>query len=154
MKRTLLVLFLCLAVIAFFGCKKEEKKDEKTKETTEVKKPSDEDQVKEVANKYFDAMKKNDMTAFKTLLDDKSLKEFTPEAEKGMTESLKLFEKLDFTIKNVAVTGDTAKVDFTVTMTMQGKEESTDDFLSLAKVNDVWKLTAEETPKETTPQNK
>jgi len=147
MKRTLLVLFLCLAVIAFFGCKKEEKKEEKTKETTEVKKPSTEDQVKEVANKYFEAMKKNDMTAFKALLDEKSLKEFNAEAEKGMTESLKIFEKLDFSIKNVAVTGDTAKVDFTVKMTMQGKEESTDDFLSLVKVNDVWKLTSEETPK-------
>jgi len=141
MRRVLLVLFLCLTVIAFFGCKKE----------------TDEEQVKKVAHKYFEAVKKGDVNAFKALLDEKSLKHLDPEAEKVMTESLKILEKLDFLITYVTVTDEIAKVNYIAKMTIQGKEGSKRGSLQMVKVNGVWKITTEDyfnTVAEPTPQKK
>lgn len=139
MKRVLLVLFLCLAVIAFFGCKKEEKKVEKTKETTEVKK-TDEDMIKDTANKYFDALKKSDVAGYKSLLTDDSVKAFDATAEKAWTENLKKNVVTDCSYKESKIEGEKATVTFMAKVKKANAEAEEPRTVEMAKVKDAWML--------------
>ncbi len=143
MKRLMLILFLCLTIVAFFGCKKGEEAEEAvTTEEVKEKPKSDEELIAEVADKFFDAMKKADANAYKALLDEESAAEFGEEAMKDFSEAMSEFEKLGFYIDGTKVEGESATVDFTVKfIEVGGTEEETDhDSFELVKVGDEWKV--------------
>lgn len=140
MKRLMLIIFLCLTVVAFFGCKKGE--EAVTTGEVEEKPKSDEELIAEVADKFFDALKNADANAYKALLDEKSAAEFGEEAMKDFSEAMSEFEKLGFFIDGSKVEGESATVDFTVKfIEVGGTEEETDhDSFELVKVGDEWKV--------------
>ncbi len=143
MKHLMLILFLCLTIVAFFGCKKGEEAEEAvTTGEVEEKPKSDEELIAEVADKFFDALKNADANAYKALLDEKSAAEFGEEAMKDFSEAMNEFEKLGFFIDGSKVEGESATVDFTVKfIEVGGTEEETDhDSFELVKVGDEWKV--------------
>jgi len=144
MKRLMLILFLCLTIVAFFGCKKGEEAEEEAVTTEEVKdKPkSDEELIAEVADKFFDALKKADASAYKALLDVESAAGFDVEAMKDFSEAMGEFEKLGFSVDGTEVEGESATVDFTVKFIEVGgtEEETEQDSFELIKVDGEWKV--------------
>ena len=139
MKHLILILFLCLALVAFFGCKKEEAVVEE-EEVAEVEELSDENLIKDVADKYFQALITKDVDAYKAVLTEESLATFDEAQEEAWLADLEKNVVNECSYKEAKIDGHTASLIFMAKVTKASAVAEEPRMVELAKVEDAWKM--------------
>jgi len=101
--------------------------------------------VREVANKFFDATKNNDLELYKSIINKEGLAKVGPLTEKKLAKYQADYKELNYEITRVTIMGDQAKVSIKINYVTNEKkptEGSADDEIEMVKEEGVWKLVA------------
>jgi len=144
-------LLLVALLIALVSCKKEGERVEGGVETQ--KKPegvvteeaAEQNAVKEVANKFFDATKSNDLELYKSIVTSSDAEKIGPSTEKTLAKYENDYKDLNYEIVRVTITGEKARVVIKinyVTSDELATEGSADDEMEFVKEDGEWRLVA------------
>lgn len=144
-------LLLITPLIALVSCKKEgervegEVETQKKPEGVVTEEAAEQNAVKEVANKFFDATKSNDLELYKSIVTSSDAEKIGPSTEKTLAKYENDYKDLNYEITRVTVTGDRATVGIKinyVTSDESATEGSTDDEMEFVKEDGEWRLVA------------